>query len=164
MKSKDLFAFSAENARLAQKIIAQYPHPQSAMLPLLDLAQRQCGGWLPRNAIEYIAQMMNVHQIKVYEIASFYTMFNLNPVGAHRIQICTTTPCWLVGSDKVHQACKQELEVDYGETTKDKLFTLQEVQCLGACCDGPVVQINDEIYERVSAQKIKDIIRKVRSV
>ena len=117
------------------------------MLPLLDLAQRQIGGWLPRAAMDYVAEMLGMPRIRVYEVATFYTMFNLSPVGRHLLQVCTTTPCWLRGSDEVVGACERKLGIGIGRTTADGMFTLVEVECLGACVNAPIIQVNDDFYE-----------------
>ena len=146
------FAFTAETMAKAQEIMARYPEGRqgSAMIALLDLAQRQNGGWLPGEAIEYVANVLDVAPIRAYEVASFYTMFNLKPVGKHFIQVCRTTPCWLCGSDDLTKACLDTLGVGLGETTEDGQFTVIEVECLGACANAPMVQINDDYYEDLS--------------
>ena len=143
------FAFSPENLERAEAHIAKYPpgRQASAVLPLLDLAQRQQGGWLPRAAMDYVAEMLGMAQIRVYEVATFYTMFNLRPVGRYLLQACTTTPCWLRGSDDVVAACERKLGIAMGDTTPDGLFTLVEVECLGACVNAPILQVNDDYYE-----------------
>ncbi|HXQ50458.1 MAG TPA: NADH-quinone oxidoreductase subunit NuoE [Stellaceae bacterium] len=143
------FAFTQENLALAQAHIAKYPpgRQASAVLPLLDLAQRQHGNWLPRAAMDHVAELLAMPPIRVYEVATFYTMFNLRPVGRHFFQICTTTPCWLRGSDAVVAACRTRLGIGIGETTSDGLFTLKEVECLGACVNAPMIQVNDDFYE-----------------
>jgi NADH-quinone oxidoreductase E subunit len=143
------FAFTAENLAKAQAHIAKYPpgRQASAVLPLLDLAQRQSNNWLPRAAMDTVARMLDMAPIRVYEVATFYSMFNLRPVGTHFFQICTTTPCWLRGSEEVVEACRAKLGIDIGETTPDGQFTLTEVECLGACVNAPVIQINDDFYE-----------------
>jgi NADH-quinone oxidoreductase E subunit len=143
------FEFSPENLDLAKAHIAKYPagRQASAVLPLLDLAQRQSGGWLPRAAMDYVAQMLGMAPIRVYEVATFYTMLHLQPVGRYLLQVCTTTPCWLRGSDDVVVACEKTLGIAMGETTADGLFTLVEVECLGACVNAPVLQVNDDFYE-----------------
>ena len=148
------FAWTAENAEQAQKIIARYPpgRQQSAVMPLLDLAQRQVGvetqtqGWLPVPVMEYIGQQLGMAYIRVLEVASFYTMYNLAPVGRYHVQVCGTTPCMLRGSDDVLDACYKK-GLKKGATTADGLFTLTEVECLGACANAPMVQINDDNYE-----------------
>jgi NADH-quinone oxidoreductase subunit E len=150
----DDFAWTAENAEKAKIILARYPkgREQSASIPFLDLAQRQVGadtqtqGWLPVPVIEFVARQIGVPYMRVYEVATFYTMFNLAPVGRWHVQVCGTTPCMLRGSDDVLAACKNKGLVK-GKTTPDGLFTLTEVECLGACANAPMVQINDDNYE-----------------
>ncbi len=148
------FAFTAENQGRAKAIIAKYPpgRQQSAVMPLLDLAQRQSGNWLPRAAMDHVADMLGMPRIKAYEVATFYSMYNLKPVGKHLVQICTTTPCWLVGSDGIVEACRKRLGIGLGETTPDGKFTLVEVECLGACVNAPMAQINDEYYEDLTPE------------
>ena len=143
------FEFTPENLEQAKAHIAKYPpgRQASAVLPLLDLAQRQSGGWLPRAAMDHVAQMLAMPPIRVYEIATFYTMFNLRPVGRWLLQACTTTPCWLRGSDAVLAACEKKLGIPVGGSTPDGLFTLVEVECLGACVNAPILQVNDDFYE-----------------
>lgn len=143
------FEFTKANSDKARQIIAKYPEgrQQSAVIPLLDLAQRQHGGWIPRAAMDCIAEMLSMPFIRVYEVATFYTMFNLQPVGKYFLQVCRTTPCWLRGSDNVTDACRKKLGIDLGETTSDGLFTLVEVECLGACANAPLIQVNDDYYE-----------------
>ena len=148
------FAWTPENADMAKSIIARYPpgRQQSAVMPLLDLAQRQVGaetrtqGWLPIPVMEYIGAQLGMAYIRVLEVASFYTMYNLAPVGRYHVQVCGTTPCMLRGSDDVLDACYKK-GLKKGHTTPDGLFTLTEVECLGACVNAPMVQINDDNYE-----------------
>ena len=148
------FTWNAENAEKAKQILARYPkgREQSASIPFLDLAQRQVGaetntqGWLPVPVIEFVAKQIGVPYMRVYEVATFYTMFNLAPVGRFHVQVCGTTPCMLRGSDDVLAACKNKGLVK-GKTTPDGLFTLTEVECLGACSNAPMVQINDDNFE-----------------
>jgi len=154
------FEFSPENAAESKKIIAKYPagRQASAILPLLDLAQRQSGGWLPKAAIRSVAEMLDMPFMRAYEVASFYSMFNLSPVGKNFVQVCTTTPCWLGGSDDVVSACKKNLGIEIGETTADGEFTLIEVECLGACVNAPMMQINDEYYEDLTAETTANVL------
>ena len=154
------FAFTAENLKQAKAHIAKYPPSRqaSAVLPLLDLAQRQHDNWLPRAAMDVVADMLAMPRIRVYEVATFYTMFNLRPVGKHFFQICTTTPCWLRGSDAVVAACKKKLGIGIGETTKDGKFSLREVECLGACVNAPVIQVNDDFYEDLDGSSTERLI------
>ena len=155
-----VFAFSSENLEKAKKIIAKYPAGKqaSAVLPLLDLAQRQHYNWLPRAAIEYVAGLLDMAPIRVYEVATFYTMFNLEPVGKWFFQVCTTTPCWLRGSDEVVKTCEEKLGIHFGETTADGLFTMREVECLGCCVNAPVIQVNDDVYEDLDAKTTAQLI------
>jgi NADH-quinone oxidoreductase subunit E len=148
------FAWTPENEERAKVILARFPkgREQSASLAFLDLAQRQVGadtqtqGWLPVPVIEFVARQIGVPYMRVYEVATFYTMFNLAPVGRYHVQVCGTTPCMLRGSDDVLAACKNKGLVK-GKTTPDGLFTLTEVECLGACANAPMVQINDDNFE-----------------
>ncbi len=158
------FAFTPENMAKAKAYIAKYPDGRqaSAVLPLLDLAQRQHDNWLPRAAMDYVADLLSMPPIRVYEVASFYTMFNLRPVGKHFFQICTTTPCWLRGSDEVVKACQKKLGIGIGETTPDKQFTLTEVECLGACVNAPVIQVNDDFYEDLDAASTEALIEALK--
>jgi NADH dehydrogenase (ubiquinone) flavoprotein 2 len=141
------FEFTPENKKRIESILTLYPdgHKVAAMIPLLDLAQRQ-HGWLPINAMNKVAEVLGVSNMRVYEVATFYTMFIRYPIGKYHIQICTTTPCWLNNSDSILEAIQNKLNIHVGETTKDKLFTLTEVECLGACVNAPMVQINDDFY------------------
>lgn len=154
------FAFTPENLELAKRIIAKYPpgRQQSAVMPLLDLAQRQNGNWLPEIAINYVADMLEMPRIRAKEVATFYTMYNLKPVGKHFVQVCTTTPCWLRGSDAVLHACEKKLGIKAGETTADGQFTVIEVECLGACANAPMMQINDDFYEDLTAETTEAVL------
>jgi NADH-quinone oxidoreductase subunit E len=154
------FAFTDENMAQARTIIARYPELRqaSAVMPLLDLAQRQSGGWLPRAAMDYVADLLDMPAIRVYEVATFYTMYNLAPVGEHHVQLCTTTPCWLRGSDGIVAACKQHLGIDFGETTADGKFTLNQVECLGACVNAPMMLVNDDYYEDLTPENVLKVL------
>ena len=154
------FAFSAENEPKVAEIIARYPEgkQRSAIMPLLDLAQRQNDNWIPRPAMDKIAEILGLPPIKVYEVATFYSMYNLKPVGKFHIQICGTTPCMLCGAENLIEACKKHLGINKGETTEDGLFTLTEVECLGACVNAPMVQINDDTYEDLSSARLIEIL------
>ena len=158
------FAFTPENLASARAHVAKYPEGRqaSAVLPLLDLAQRQNGGWLPRAAMDHVAGLLGMAPIRVYEVASFYTMFNLRPVGRYLLQACTTTPCWLRGSDAVVEACRRKLGIGIGGTTADGLFTLVEVECLGACVNAPILQINDDFYEDLDGPATERLLDAVR--
>ncbi len=154
------FAFDAENEALAQRIIARYPEERhrSAVIPLLDIAQRQNGGWLSKQAIEFVAERLGMAPIRVHEVASFYTMFNKKPVGKYLLQVCRTTPCWLRGSDNLTNTIKQVCDIEIGGTSDDGLFTLMEVECLGACCNAPMIQINDDYYEDLDAESLTKLL------
>lgn len=158
------FEFTTQNLEKAKKIIAKYPSGKqaSAVIALLDLAQRQCGGWLPRVAMDYVAATLQMPKIRVYEVATFYTMFNLKPVGKYFIQVCTTTPCWLRGSDDIMNTCKTELGIEKGQTTSDNMFTLTEVECLGACVNAPMVQINDDYYEDLTPENFTKLLNDLK--
>ena len=159
------FAFTGENAAQAKKVIARYPEgrQQSAVMALLDLAQRQVGaetntqGWLPVPVIEYVASQLGMPYMRAYEVATFYTMYNLAPVGRYHVQVCGTTPCMLRGSDDVFAACKAK-GLAKGATTADGLFTLTEVECLGACANAPMVQINDDNFEDLTFDSMASIL------
>ena len=154
------FTFNKANLSKAKDIIARYPEKRqlSAVLPLLDLAQRQNNGWLSISALEYVADFLEAPYIRIYEVASFYTMFNLKPVGKHHVQICGTTPCWLRGAGEIKEACEKHLKIKCGNTTTDNQFTLSEVECLGACVNAPVVQINDDYFEDLNPKLIKELL------
>ena len=156
----EIFAFTPENKALAEKIIAKYPASRqaSAVVPLLDLAQRQVGGWLPRAAMDYVAAVLDMAPIRVYEVATFYSMFNLKPVGKYLLQVCRTTPCWLRGADQLTETCQRNLGIGLKETTSDGKFTLVEVECLGTCVNAPVVQINDDFYEDLDPAKMEKLL------
>ncbi|MFP6761195.1 MAG: NADH-quinone oxidoreductase subunit NuoE [Rhodospirillales bacterium] len=143
------FVFSEDTLAAANAEITKYPEGRqaSAVMPLLDLAQRQCNGWLPRVAMDYVADFLDMPPIKVYEVATFYTMYNLAPIGKYHVQVCTNLPCWLRGSDDVTAACKKNLGIEFGQTSSNGDFTLSEVECLGACVNAPMIQINDDYYE-----------------
>ena len=159
------FEFTPENLERARAHIAKYPagRQASAVLPLLDLAQRQHGGWLPRAAMDRVAEMLEMAPIRVYEVATFYTMFNLRSVGRYLLQACTTTPCWLRGSEQVVSACERKLGIGVGGTTPDGLFTLVEVECLGACVNAPVLQVNDDFYEDLDGPATEVLLDALRA-
>ncbi len=158
--SMDVFAFSKENQTHVKEILKRYPKGRqaSAILPLFELAQRQCGGWLPKAAIETITEMLELPLIRGYEVATFYTLFNLQPMGTYHLQVCGTTPCMLRGSEDLIKACQKKLKIKCGETTEDGVFTLNEVECLGACVNAPVVQINDDYYEDLTEKSFLELL------
>ncbi|XP_071821321.1 NADH dehydrogenase [ubiquinone] flavoprotein 2, mitochondrial-like [Apostichopus japonicus] len=153
------FEFSPENMKRVKDIIAIYPigHEAAAVIPVLDLAQRQ-EGWVSLTAMNKVAEILQMPKMRVYEVATFYTMFNREPVGKYHVQICTTTPCMLRGSDSIKDTLIRKLGIKVGETTKDKLFTLSEVECLGACVNAPMVQINDFYYEDLEVKDMEEIL------
>jgi NADH-quinone oxidoreductase E subunit len=154
------FEFTPENLEEAKRLIAKYPpgRQASAVLPLLYVAQRQHQNWVPRAAMDYIAEMLGMPAIRVYEVATFYTMFHLKPVGKYLLQACTTTPCWLRGSDEVVETCRRKLGIGIGGTTADGKFSLIEVECLGACVNAPILQVNDDFYEDMDAALTEQLL------
>lgn len=164
-KDRQPFCFREDNLKRAEDIIAKYPDgkQRSAVIPLLDLAQRQNGGWLSRAALDYVADFLTVPRIKVYEVATFYTMFNLKPMGSHLVQVCRTTPCWLRGSDHLTEHCKKKFGINVGEVTDDGKFGLMEVECLGACVNAPMVQINDDFFEDLTVEQLDHILDNLKS-
>ncbi|KAJ2794987.1 NADH:ubiquinone oxidoreductase 24 [Coemansia guatemalensis] len=147
------FEFDAKNKEEANKILAKYPpqYKKAAMIPLLHLAQKQ-HGWTSISVMNYVAKFLEVPPMRVYEVATFYTMFNRNPVGKYLLQVCTTTPCELCGSSKIVEAVEKHLGIKVGETTPDKLFTLVEVECAGACVNAPVISVNDDYVEDLTPE------------
>jgi len=145
------FAFTPENQAEVERIIARYPagRQASAVIPLLYVAQRQ-EGWVPQPALDHIADVLGMPPIRVYEVATFYTMFNLKPVGRHHVQVCTNLACWLRGSDAIVAALKERFGIGFGETTADGQVTLTEVECMGACVNAPMMQVGDDFYEDLS--------------
>jgi NADH-quinone oxidoreductase E subunit len=154
------FAFTSGNKEKAKEAISKYPEgrQESAVMPLLDLAQRQNDGWLPKAAMDYVADFLGMPPIRVYEVASFYTMYNLKPVGKHHVQVCTNISCLLRGSDEVLSACCKTLGVKPGETTEDGVFSLSEVECLGACVNAPMAQIGDDYYEDLNEGHMESLL------
>lgn len=160
------FKFNAENVKIIDQIFKKYPENrrQSALLPLLDLAQRQNENWISREVVETIAATIGIAPIRVFEVASFYTMYNLEPVGRHLVQVCRTTPCWLRGSEEILSACKKAAGVEHlGERSKDGAFTVVEVECMGACANAPMVQINDDYYEDLTPDAITVILKDLKA-
>ena len=159
-----LWAFTPENRAKVDAAIRKYPagRQASAVLFCLDTAQRQ-HGWVPQAAIEHIAGILNMAPIRVTEVASFYTMINRKPVGKYLLQVCGTTPCWLCGSNDVFAAIKEETGAGSGETSADGLFTVMEVECLGACVNAPVVQINDDFFEDLNKDNVRAVLKKLKA-
>ena len=155
----DSFAFSADNLAWAEAQIAKYPpdRKQSAVIPLLWRAQDQNGVWLSEPAIRAVAEMLDMAYIRVYEVATFYTMFILHPIGKYHLQLCGTTPCWLRGADDLKKVCERMIGPK-GKNSEDGLFTWTEVECLGACVNAPMVQINADYYEDLDADKLTAVL------
>src|SRR6185295_1810384 len=159
------FAFTPENQKWAEAQIKKYPEGRqaSAVVPILWRAQEQQGGYVTEPMIRVIATMLGMSAIRVLEIATFYTMFNLKPVGKHLIQVCTTTPCWLRGSDTVVAACKKSIAMIPETVSSDGMFSWMEVECLGACVNAPVVQIGDDYYEDLDGSRMESILSDLRA-
>ncbi|MBN9561624.1 MAG: NAD(P)H-dependent oxidoreductase subunit E [Alphaproteobacteria bacterium] len=164
------FAFDAESRAELDRHIAKYPTGKqaSAVLPALYIVQRQMkrdtgSAWVPRAAMDEVARLLGMPPIRVYEVATFYTMFALRPIGTWHLQVCTTTPCWLRGSDDVTAACRKFTGIaGWGETSADGVFTMTEVECLGACVNAPVVQVNDDLYEDLDAERTTGLLEALK--
>jgi len=154
------FSFTPESEEKARAFVARYPEGRqfSAVMPLLDVAQRQNGGWLSQAAMDCVAAYLDMPPIRVYEVATFYSMYQLKPVGKVHVQVCTTTPCWLRGSDEIVDTCKRVLGIGMGETTEDGMFTLNEVECAGACVNAPMIQVGDDYYEDLDAARTEALL------
>ena len=163
-KTKLKFIFNKTNILKVKEILKKYPKnfSQSAILPLLHLAQEQSNGWLNKSVIEYISKYLKIPLMTVYEVASFYHMFNLKKVGKNCIHVCTTTPCWLKGSDLILKEFEKNLNIKVGEVTKDGYCSLNEIECLGACIDAPVIKINDNYHENLKLDGIKKIVKNLK--
>ena len=159
------FEFSKKNLDEAKKIIKNYPEgkQQSAVMPLLYLAQKQNDNWIPLVAMKYIAKFINIPYIKVYEVATFYTMYNLSPVGKYFFQICTTTPCMIRGAYDIVNLCKKKISDKENQLSKDNNCSWIEVECLGACINAPMMQINDDYYEDLNIEKTEKIINQIQN-
>lgn len=147
------------------EILDKYPPTRkaSAVIPLLHYIQKKSNGWLPVPEIERVADILDMPYMKVYEVASFYTMFNLKPVGKKLLQLCHTTPCWLRGSDQIEKSIFDTLKIKDGETTSDNVFTLIKVECLGACVNAPILQINDDYYEDLDYNSTRELLSKIKN-
>jgi NADH-quinone oxidoreductase subunit E len=156
----EFFEFTNENKIDAEKILKKYPknRKKSAVMPFLYLAQRQNENWIPLTAMKYIAKYLEMPYIKVYEVATFYTMYNLAPVGKYFVQVCTTSPCLIRGADKVVRICKEKISKKENTLSENKLCSWLEVECLGACVNAPMMQINDEYYEDIDEKNTIEII------
>tara|TARA_B100001093_G_scaffold511981_1_gene580962 strand:+ start:776 stop:1381 length:606 start_codon:yes stop_codon:yes gene_type:complete len=154
------FKFTSENLKKAEDILKKYPvkNKKSAVMPLLYLAQKQNKNWIPLAAIKYIAKYLSMPYISVYEVTTFYTMYNLAPVGKHFVQVCTTTPCLIRGANKIVKICKEKISPNENEISKDGSCSWTEVECLGACVSAPMIQVNDDYYEDLDEKSTKDIL------
>ena len=159
----DNFEFTSNNLENIKNIISNYPEKkqQSAVMALLYIAQRQNDNWIPLAAIKCIAKILEMPYIKVYEVATFYSMYNLSPVGKNFIQVCTTTPCMIRGASKIVEACKEKISENENELSKDKSCSWIEVECLGACINAPMMQINDDYYEDLNKEKALKILDQI---
>ena len=157
------FEFNVKNNEIAKKILTNYPEgkQQSAVMPLLYLVQEQNENWIPLAAMKYIAKFLNMPYIKVYEVATFYSMYNLSPVGKNFIQVCTTTPCMIRGAYKIVEACKEKISKNENELSEDKTCSWVEVECLGACVNAPMMQINKDYYEDLDKEKTLKILDQI---
>ena len=159
----EIFEFSSSSLEEANKIVSKYPKgkQQSAVMALLYIAQKQNDNWIPLVAMKYIAKFLDMPFIKVYEVATFYTMYNLSPVGKYFVQVCTTTPCMIRGANKIVEACKEKISDKENELLNDKNCSWMEVECLGACVNAPMMQINDDYYEDLDKEKTIEIFDKI---
>ena len=159
------FKFNSKSLAAAEKVILNYPEgkQQSAVMALLYIAQRQNDNWIPLASMKYIAKMLNMPYIKVYEVATFYTMYNLAPVGEYFVQVCTTTPCMLRGAYKLVDVCKKKISKNESKLSKDGKSSWMEVECLGACVNAPMIQINDDYFEDLDPQKLEKIIDQINN-
>ena len=157
------FKFSSENFKKAEEILKRYPkeNKKSAVMPFLYLAQKQNSNWIPLAAMKYIANFLSMPYISVYEVATFYTMYNLAPVGKHFVQVCTTTPCLIRGADKIVRLCKEKISPNENELSKEGSCSWMEVECLGACVNAPMMQINEDYFEDLNEEKTKEIINMI---
>ncbi len=157
--------FSQEALAKANKIIARYPHgrQKSAMLPMLHLAQSEFDGWLSTEVMDYVASLLSVRPIEVYEVATFYSMYNTKPVGKCLLEVCQTSSCWLRGSNEIVDHIKKRLNIEVGDTTSDGLFTLKKVECLGSCGTAPMLQCGADFHENLTTEKVDELIEKLKS-
>jgi len=160
---KDEIKFDAESLALVKKLKSRYPEgkQKSALLPLLHMAQAEFGGWLSPEVMEYVASLLDIQPIEVFEVASFYSMFNLKPVGKCVLEVCRTGPCWLNGADEIVSHIEKKLNIKVGETTPDGMFTLKTVECLAACGNAPVMQLGLDYHENLSVETVDELLEKL---
>jgi NADH-quinone oxidoreductase subunit E len=165
MSAEKKIQFSPETMALVNKIIARYPEgkQKSALLPLLHIAQSEFDGWLSTETMDYVASILSIKPVEVYEVATFYTMYNLKPVGKCLIEVCQTGPCWLRGSDDIVAHFEKKLGITVGETTPDGQFTLKTVECLGSCGTAPMLQVGADFYENLTIEKVDELIEKLKA-
>lgn len=157
--------FSADALALAKKIIGRYPEGKhkSALLPILHIAQAEFGGWLSAKSMDYVASLLNIEPIEVYEVASFYSMYNLKPVGKYLIEVCQTSSCWMCGAEDIVRYLEKKLQVETGQPTQDGMFQIKTVECLGSCGTAPMFQVGDKYYENLTFEKIDTILDELRA-
>jgi NADH-quinone oxidoreductase subunit E len=165
MEGTTTIQFSPEVLATVHRIIARYPEgkQKSALLPLLHIAQSEFGGWLSPETMDYVASILSLKPVEVYEVATFYTMFNLKPVGKCLVEICRTGPCWLRGADDIVEHFEKKLGITVGETTPDGMFTLKTVECLGSCGTAPMLQVGAEFYENLTNEKVDELVEKLKA-
>ncbi|MBS1490568.1 MAG: NADH-quinone oxidoreductase subunit NuoE [Bacteroidetes bacterium] len=165
MTENNTIAFSPDTLAVAKKIIARYPEDQqkSALIPILHLAQAEFNGWLSPEAMDYVASILNIKPIEVYEVVTFYSMFNTKPVGKCLLEVCQTSSCWLRGSNEIIDHLKKKLNIGVGETTADGMFTLKTVECLGSCGTAPMLQCGADFHENLTIEKVDSLLEKLRS-
>ena len=159
-KQPEVFKFSDKNLKIAEDILKKYPQDRkkSAVMPLLYLAQKQNENWIPLSAMKCIAKYLSIPYIKVYEVATFYSMYNLSPVGKYLVQVCTTSPCLIRGADKLLKVCKEKISTNEKELSENKKCSWMEVECLGACVNAPMIQVNEDYYEDLNEKNTREII------
>jgi len=159
-----MIQFSEETLATAKRIIERYPsdRSKSALIPLLHLAQAEFNGWLSPESMDYVASLLHIKSIEVYEVASFYSMFNLKPVGKCHLEVCRTAPCWLAGADDLVEYLEKKLKIKVGETTPDGMFTLKTVECLGSCGTAPMLQCGEHFHENLTNEKADELLEKLK--
>ena len=165
METKQQIAFTTETMDYVQSIIKRYPEgkQKSALIPILHVAQAEFDGWLSVPTMDYVASILGILPIEVYEVASFYSMFNLEPVGKYLIEVCQTSSCWLNGAEDIVRFIEKKLNIKNGETTEDGMFTIKTVECLGSCGTAPMLQLGETYHENLTLEKVTDIIEKCKT-
>ncbi len=165
MTTTEQIVFKPETLELAQKLMKRYPEGKhkSALIPILHLAQAEFGGWLSAPTMNYVASILNIAPIEVYETASFYSMFNLKPVGKCLIEVCRTSSCWLCGAEDIIEHIEKSLHISVGETTTDGMFTLKAVECLGSCGTAPMMQVGADYHENLTIEKVDSLLEKFKT-